>query len=169
MQCVVAYGFADYEVVRHVLAMEPSFVSSTSSERWEDTRHHKPPPPRDCASPTRCVTCTIPRVAAHTGSEKSPPAGDTAPTMVTDPVLLGLPRHETWTTHTNQFAVSNNTFHHQSKFKLKAAKRPCRRARRKKPDGRRGRRGSPGRQASRPDDPKSHAEPRPSGRSSPPS
>eukprot|EP00961_Rhodomonas_salina_P002351 32553-Rhodomonas_salina.4 len=31
-------------------------------------------------------TCTIPRVAAHTGSEKSPPAGDTAPTMVTEPV-----------------------------------------------------------------------------------
>ncbi|VVC88744.1 unnamed protein product [Leptidea sinapis] len=30
-------------------------------------------------------TCTIPRVAAVTGSEKSPPGGDTAPTMDTDP------------------------------------------------------------------------------------
>ena len=40
-------------------------------------------------------TCTMPSVAAHTGSEKSPPAGDTAPTIVTEPVRFGLPRHET--------------------------------------------------------------------------
>ena len=39
------------------------------------------------------VTCTIPRVALVTGSEKSPPGGLTAPTMLTLPSLSGLPRH----------------------------------------------------------------------------
>ena len=33
------------------------------------------------------------RVAAVTGSLKSPPGGDTAPTTVTVPSRLGLPRH----------------------------------------------------------------------------
>ena len=37
-------------------------------------------------------TWTIPNVAAHTGSEKSPPAGDTAPTIVTVPYRDGFPR-----------------------------------------------------------------------------
>lgn len=40
-------------------------------------------------------TCTIPRVADVTGSEKSPPGGDTAPTMLTDPSRSGLPKHFT--------------------------------------------------------------------------
>ena len=40
-------------------------------------------------------TCTIDRVAAVTGSEKSPPGGETAPTIVTVPSLLGEPRHFT--------------------------------------------------------------------------
>ena len=40
-------------------------------------------------------TCTIPRVAEVTGSEKSPPGGETAPTMVTLPSLLGEPRQVT--------------------------------------------------------------------------
>ena len=41
------------------------------------------------------LTCTIPRVAEVTGSEKSPPGGETAPTMVTLPSLLGEPRQVT--------------------------------------------------------------------------
>ena len=41
------------------------------------------------------LTCTMPRVAEVTGSEKSPPGGETAPTMVTLPSRLGLPRHDT--------------------------------------------------------------------------
>ncbi len=40
-------------------------------------------------------TCTMASVAAVTGSEKSPPGGDTAPTMVTEPSRLGPPRHTT--------------------------------------------------------------------------
>lgn len=40
-------------------------------------------------------TCTIPRVALVTGSEKSPPGGDTAPTILTEPSRSGLPRHLT--------------------------------------------------------------------------
>jgi len=35
------------------------------------------------------------RVEAVTGSEKSPPGGDTAPTIVTDPSLSGEPKHLT--------------------------------------------------------------------------
>ena len=35
------------------------------------------------------------QVAEVTGSEKSPPGGETAPTMVTEPSRLGPPRH--WT------------------------------------------------------------------------
>ena len=34
-------------------------------------------------------TWTMPRVAAHTGSEKSPPGGETAPTMEMEPVRVG--------------------------------------------------------------------------------
>uniref|UniRef100_A0A1I8J7Y4 UV radiation resistance-associated gene protein n=1 Tax=Macrostomum lignano TaxID=282301 RepID=A0A1I8J7Y4_9PLAT len=37
-------------------------------------------------------TCTMPRVDEVTGSEKSPPGGDTAPTMVTEPSRAGEPR-----------------------------------------------------------------------------
>ena len=37
-------------------------------------------------------TCTMPSVAEVTGSEKSPPGGDTAPTTVTEPSRSGLPR-----------------------------------------------------------------------------
>ena len=40
-------------------------------------------------------TCTMPSVADVTGSEKSPPGGDTAPTTVTEPSRLGPPRHRT--------------------------------------------------------------------------
>lgn len=40
-------------------------------------------------------TCTMPRVAEVTGSEKSPPGGETAPTMVTLPSRLGEPRQTT--------------------------------------------------------------------------
>jgi len=40
-------------------------------------------------------TCTMDSVAAVTGSEKSPPGGDTAPTMVTVPSRLGEPKHLT--------------------------------------------------------------------------
>lgn len=40
-------------------------------------------------------TCTIPSVALVTGSEKSPPGGDTAPTILTEPSRSGLPRHLT--------------------------------------------------------------------------
>ena len=36
-------------------------------------------------------TCTISRVAAVTGSEKSPPGGDTAPTIEIEPCLFGDP------------------------------------------------------------------------------
>jgi hypothetical protein len=36
------------------------------------------------------------RVALVTGSEKSPPGGETAPTIVTEPCLAGLPRHTTF-------------------------------------------------------------------------
>ena len=35
-------------------------------------------------------TCTMDSVAAVTGSEKSPPGGDTAPTTVTEPSRSGL-------------------------------------------------------------------------------
>lgn len=35
------------------------------------------------------------KVADVTGSEKSPPGGETAPTIVTDPSLSGDPRHFT--------------------------------------------------------------------------
>lgn len=40
-------------------------------------------------------TCTIPSVALVTGSEKSPPGGDTAPTILTDPSRSGFPKHLT--------------------------------------------------------------------------
>lgn len=40
-------------------------------------------------------TCTMERVAEVTGSEKSPPGGDTAPTMVQEPVLFGEPKQIT--------------------------------------------------------------------------
>ena len=40
-------------------------------------------------------TCTIPRVADVTGSEKSPPGGETAPTIETEPSRSGLPIHLT--------------------------------------------------------------------------
>jgi len=36
------------------------------------------------------------RVADVTGSVKSPPGGLTAPTIVTDPNLFGLPKHATF-------------------------------------------------------------------------
>jgi hypothetical protein len=36
-------------------------------------------------------TCTISRVAAVTGSEKSPPGGETAPTIEMEPCLFGDP------------------------------------------------------------------------------
>merc|ERR1712187_472254 len=38
-------------------------------------------------------TCTMLRVADVTGSVKSPPGGDTAPTIVMEPSRAGLPRH----------------------------------------------------------------------------
>jgi len=37
-------------------------------------------------------TCTIAKVAQVTGSVKSPPGGDTAPTIEIDPVLSGDPK-----------------------------------------------------------------------------
>ena len=37
----------------------------------------------------------MPSVAEVTGSEKSPPGGETAPTTVTLPSRLGLPKHVT--------------------------------------------------------------------------
>lgn len=40
-------------------------------------------------------TCTIPSVALVTGSEKSPPGGDTAPTILTEPSRSGFPKHFT--------------------------------------------------------------------------
>ena len=40
-------------------------------------------------------TCTMPSVAEVTGSEKSPPGGLTAPTIVTLPSRFGPPRHRT--------------------------------------------------------------------------
>lgn len=40
-------------------------------------------------------TCTMPSVAMVTGSLKSPPGGETAPTMVTLPSRLGEPRQVT--------------------------------------------------------------------------
>jgi len=40
-------------------------------------------------------TCTISSVAAVTGSEKSPPGGDTAPTIEMEPCLVGLPAQTT--------------------------------------------------------------------------
>lgn len=40
-------------------------------------------------------TWTIPSVAEVTGSEKSPPGGETAPTIETDPSRSGLPKHVT--------------------------------------------------------------------------
>jgi len=40
-------------------------------------------------------TCTMPSVAEVTGSLKSPPGGDTAPTTVTLPVRVGEPRQLT--------------------------------------------------------------------------
>ena len=40
-------------------------------------------------------TCTIPKVADVTGSEKSPPGGDTAPTIETDPSRSGFPKQRT--------------------------------------------------------------------------
>mmetsp|Transcript_117682 Transcript_117682/g.366618 ORF Transcript_117682/g.366618 Transcript_117682/m.366618 type:complete len:237 (-) Transcript_117682:1191-1901(-) len=40
-------------------------------------------------------TCTMLRVADVTGSVKSPPGGETAPTMVMEPSRAGFPRH--WT------------------------------------------------------------------------
>lgn len=43
----------------------------------------------------RYHTCTIPSVALVTGSEKSPPGGDTAPTILTDPSRSGFPKHLT--------------------------------------------------------------------------
>ena len=41
----------------------------------------------------------MPSVADVTGSEKSPPGGDTAPTTVTLPSRLGLPRQVTLHQH----------------------------------------------------------------------
>ena len=41
----------------------------------------------------RYPTCTIPRVADVTGSEKSPPGGDTAPTILTLPSRSGFPEY----------------------------------------------------------------------------
>jgi hypothetical protein len=41
-------------------------------------------------------TCTISRVAAVTGSEKSPPGGETAPTIEIEPTLEGLPKQVTF-------------------------------------------------------------------------
>merc|ERR1712087_485050 len=38
-------------------------------------------------------TCTILKVADVTGSVKSPPGGETAPTTVTEPSRAGLPKH----------------------------------------------------------------------------
>lgn len=49
-------------------------------------------------------TCTIPRVALVTGSEKSPPGGDTAPTILTEPSRSGLPKH--FTLKCNMFRIS---------------------------------------------------------------
>merc|ERR1712093_469616 len=40
-------------------------------------------------------TCTMLRVAEVTGSVKSPPGGDTAPTIVIEPSRAGLPMHVT--------------------------------------------------------------------------
>ena len=40
-------------------------------------------------------TDTMERVAEVTGSAKSPPGGETAPTMEIEPVRSGLPRHLT--------------------------------------------------------------------------
>lgn len=40
-------------------------------------------------------TYTIARVDDVTGSEKSPPGGETAPTIVTEPSLSGEPKHLT--------------------------------------------------------------------------
>lgn len=40
-------------------------------------------------------TCTMPNVADVTGSEKSPPGGETAPTIDTEPSLLGFPQQRT--------------------------------------------------------------------------
>jgi len=40
-------------------------------------------------------TYTVVNVATVTGSVKSPPGGDTAPTIEQDPVLSGEPRHYT--------------------------------------------------------------------------
>lgn len=37
----------------------------------------------------------MPSVALVTGSEKSPPGGDTAPTILTDPSRSGFPKHFT--------------------------------------------------------------------------
>lgn len=39
----------------------------------------------------------MPRVAEVTGSEKSPPGGETAPTIVTEPSRSGFPMHFTCT------------------------------------------------------------------------
>ena len=40
-------------------------------------------------------TCTIDKVDVVTGSAKSPPGGLTAPTIVIEPVLSGVPRQVT--------------------------------------------------------------------------
>lgn len=40
-------------------------------------------------------TCTMLIVAVVTGSEKSPPGGETAPTIVTEPSRSGEPKHRT--------------------------------------------------------------------------
>lgn len=51
-------------------------------------------------------TCTIPSVALVTGSEKSPPGGDTAPTILTDPSRSGFPKHLTLKIKTQYFTCT---------------------------------------------------------------
>lgn len=67
----------------------PGFSVSVSHSSLRLSLPACPQAPR----PAAALTCTMARVAAVTGSEKSPPGGDTAPTMVTEPSRLGPPRH----------------------------------------------------------------------------
>lgn len=57
------------------------------SVKWYKTASMK----RKSYTHTQTPTCTMESVAAVTGSEKSPPGGDTAPTTVTVPSLPGEP------------------------------------------------------------------------------
>jgi hypothetical protein len=50
----------------------------------------------------RTLTWTMPRVAEVTGSEKSPPGGETAPTMLTLPSRSGLPVWKTRIKYTHR-------------------------------------------------------------------